>query len=294
MKNIKISVVVPTFNRANLLVELFECLLEQTFSDFEVIISDDGSNDNTKEVVNQYSSKLNILYIYNENWGGPARPRNLGIKSANSDWICFLDSDDLWRKEKLEEMYKIIVNDNYDIIYHAFCCRIGSKSNIIGKPLTISFISMFGKLLYEGNHFVNSSLCIRKEKLNQVGYLSEDKNIIGVEDYDLLLKLAKEKAKFYYINKVLGEYRLNDDNISQNIDSQISKIEIVLSKYVKKENKSKVEALVNYYKANSAFNKKLFHEAFELYYSVIVSNSNFSLKLKSFYKICMLVAKRNA
>lgn len=291
MNNIKISVVVPTFNRASLLSELFDCLLKQTFTDFEIIISDDGSYDNTNEVVNQYSSKLNILYIYNENWGGPARPRNLGINLAKSEWICFLDSDDLWKDNKLEEMYKIISTNKYDVIYHSFSCNIGSKKITLGKPSRFSFLDTFEKLIFEGNHFVNSSLCIRKMKLKEVDYLSEDKNIIGVEDYDLLIKLARQKSKFYFVNKILGEYRLNEDNISSNMDSQISKISIVLNKYINPYNKSSIESLLNYYRANNKFKKNKYRESIDLYLLVLLNKSSFLLKLKSLYKLIILLIR---
>jgi len=86
-----ISVIIPTYNRSKELKRCLESLTRQTYKKFEVIVCDDGSTDNTKEVVNSYRNVLNIIYIKDENFGGPARPRNNGIKLSNGEYIAFLD-----------------------------------------------------------------------------------------------------------------------------------------------------------------------------------------------------------
>src|ERR1700759_5123285 len=90
------SVVIPTYNRAQKLFRALHSLNEQTFLDFEVLVCDDGSTDETRSVVEAFVPAIRfraLRYFYAPNWGGPARPRNTGLAKATADWVCFLDSD---------------------------------------------------------------------------------------------------------------------------------------------------------------------------------------------------------
>ena len=95
------SVIIPTYNRAKLVCEAIESVFNQTFKDFELLIVDDGSTDNTKEVLKPYLSDPRVKYIYQEN-KKRAVARNNGIRNSKSEWIAFLDSDDLWIEDHLE------------------------------------------------------------------------------------------------------------------------------------------------------------------------------------------------
>src|SRR6266545_511842 len=99
------SVVIPTYNRAEKLRRALESLLHQSYGDFEVLVCDDGSTDGTREVVSAYAGELQISYLWEENWGGPARPRNRGIAAAQGKWVCFLDADDWWHPDKLAKVH---------------------------------------------------------------------------------------------------------------------------------------------------------------------------------------------
>jgi glycosyltransferase involved in cell wall biosynthesis len=99
---VSVSVIIPTYNQSKDLNRCLLSLVDQTFKNFEVIICDDGSYDDTKQIVRQFHSKLEIKYLYNANFGGPAHPRNCGIKAAKGEYIAFLDSDDWWCNNKLE------------------------------------------------------------------------------------------------------------------------------------------------------------------------------------------------
>lgn len=99
-----ISVVIPTYNRAHYVCEAIDSVLAQTYKNIEIIAVDDGSTDNTKDIIQQYSSR--IKYIYQNN-AGPSAARNNGIKQSNGDLIAFLDSDDIWLAEKLERQVEI-------------------------------------------------------------------------------------------------------------------------------------------------------------------------------------------
>src|SRR4030065_2324353 len=97
----QVSVIIPTYNRANFLKKAIKSVLHQTFKDFELIVVDDGSSDNTKEIVSRFiKDGAKIKYIYQKNSGGTSNPRNVGIAHASGYYLAFLDSDDQWLPEK--------------------------------------------------------------------------------------------------------------------------------------------------------------------------------------------------
>ena len=97
-----VTVLMPVYNGERYLTEAIESVLNQTFTDFEILVMDDGSTDNTKEVIKEFNDER-IIYHYDSNSGGPARPRNKGISFAKGGVIAFLDSDDYWHPEKLQK-----------------------------------------------------------------------------------------------------------------------------------------------------------------------------------------------
>lgn len=122
------SIIIPTFNRVLALERCLNSLLLQNYKNFEVIICDDGSTDNTFEMVEKFRGQINLRYYYNENWGGPAKPRNLGLSVASGKWICFLDSDDWYHNDRLSYLANAVNND-FDV-YHHNLLRV-NRSNVI-------------------------------------------------------------------------------------------------------------------------------------------------------------------
>jgi glycosyltransferase involved in cell wall biosynthesis len=282
------SIVIPTYNREKQINDILFSLTGQSFNDFEVIIVDDGSVDNTRDIVLKYSNQLDIQYTRTENWGGPARPRNIGIGLSKSDWICFLDSDDSWFETKLEDINSYI-NSNQDIefIFHYFSSNSGKT---IGKySPDNSILGNFHKLLYSGNKIILSSIVIKKNLLLKVGLFSENKEFIAIEDYDLLLKLGLNNTKFYCLPKILGYYSFSYDSISQNQHSQIIKERLLFDYYLTKASHfislNKLQSIIDYRMAHyysSIGNKRL---AFSTYCKVIFKFNNLDLILRSIIKI---------
>jgi len=101
----KISVIIPTYNQGRLILRCIDSVLHQTFQDFEIIVVDDGSTDNTKEILSAYGHP--IRYLFQQNWG-PSRARNAGIGQAKGDYIAFLDSDDYFAENNLEEKFQYL------------------------------------------------------------------------------------------------------------------------------------------------------------------------------------------
>ena len=110
------SVIIATYNRNQYLKECLDSLVNQTFKNFEVIVVDDGSTDNTEETIKKFTDVLHLKYVKIPNSGYPAKPRNVGVKNASAEWLCFLDSDDKWTKDKLKTCVSYL--KDYDVVYH--------------------------------------------------------------------------------------------------------------------------------------------------------------------------------
>ncbi len=272
------SVIIPTYNRAEYLPKALESLVNQRFKDFEVIVCDDGSNDDTKKIIESYRSKLKLEYFYEDNWGGPARPRNNGVKIAKREWVCFLDSDDEWYPDKLEKMANSINKYDIDLVCHLFSDTLNNKIGYYKKNI---FYSFYEDLLINGNRIVNSSICVRRDL---IPYISEDKNLIGVEDYNLLLDIAKKTDKVYCLNVVLGSYSIHENNISGDFLKQIDKIEYMLNMqdYESKYLKQRI-SLLNYLRASFYYldNKKLARQIL----LKCIMNGSYVIKIKSIIKL---------
>lgn len=212
------TVVIPTYNRKEILYKALDSVLNQSFTDFEVIIVDNGSTDSTEEWICTNYEDQRIRYIYQKASGTPASPRNNGIINAIGKWVCFLDSDDLWNFNKLEIVNKMIKRyKDTDVFCHNEALVImGQESDKILKygPYTNNF---YKELLIEGNKLSPSATCVRRSFLinNQLLFNESSKYVI-VEDYDLWLRLANKKAKFNFINVCLGKYIIDDNNLSSN------------------------------------------------------------------------------
>lgn len=211
------SIVIPTFNRAATLRTTLDSVIAQTFEDFEVLVMDDGSGDNTEEVIRSYDDSR-IRYEWASNSGGPATPRNRGIEAAHADWICFLDADDRWYKDKLKTVAEVIAsNPALDLVCHHEILSVlatGNKTQLNHGPLETDFYKV---MLMLGNRVSTSAVSVRRDFLNKHGLrFNQSSDYVIVEDYDLWLRIALHDGAFYFISEYLGEYVIADDNLSSN------------------------------------------------------------------------------
>ncbi len=185
MKNDFISVVIPTYNRASFFKEAIDSVLSQTFRDFELIVVDDGSTDETPELLLSYGNKIKVIKKANK---GPSAARNRGIKTAKGEWIAFLDSDDVWKPDKLEKQVQFI-KDNPDIKIcqtEEIWIRNGKRVNPRKKH------EMHSGWIYEQCLPLcivsPSSVMIHRDVFEKVGFF--DETMPACEDYDLWLRIA--------------------------------------------------------------------------------------------------------
>ncbi len=238
----KYSVAIPTYNRVNFLKKSIDSVLKQTFSNYELLIIDDGSTDTTKKVIKNYKD-TRIKYFY-QNKNGVSAARNRAIKESQGDYIAFLDSDDWWLKTKLKETELAIENHPEYYIYHTEekWFRNGSILNqkkrhkkptgdIFRQCLNLCCVSM-------------STAVVKKEVFNDIGLFDEKFPVC--EDYDFWLRVSVN-YQFYLIDKSLTEK--DGGHLCQ------------LSKKYKALDKFRVKAIVNLLNSGK-LNKEKYNLAF--------------------------------
>jgi glycosyltransferase involved in cell wall biosynthesis len=211
----RVSVVIATYMRAPLVGRCLESLIAQTFKDFEVLVCDDGSTDGTAAVVERYKGALNLSYHWGENFGGPARPRNSGLRLARGEFVAFLDVDDWWAARKLEQSV-LALDAGADIVYHdLYIARSSRNAWRLRRSRTRPLLPPAFKCLIErGNALTNSSVVVRRSLLLDIGGLSEDPGLIAWEDYDCWLRLAKVTERFRRLREPLGWYWVGGGNLT--------------------------------------------------------------------------------
>ncbi len=289
----RVSVVIPTFNRALDLERCLNALVTQTISDFEVLVCDDGSTDNTVEIVQKFNVLLDIHYDYAPNFGGPARPRNRGIKLARANYIAFLDSDDWWLPTKLEKSLAAL-DAGADLVFHdmwnvtkanqaSFKSRI--KSNQPGSPV-------YESLLCSGVAIPNSSIVVKAEILRLIGDINESKEIVAVEDFDMLLRIAQKTDKFLRINDCLGFYWNGGGNISAASGKNIQRTQAVYQLHLhnlSSAERVRAESLLAYRIGRIAFLHSDWVAAISHLKFALLGSISMILRLKAIY--CLVVAK---
>lgn len=209
-----VSIIIPTYNRAEDLKRALQSVFDQTFTNWEVVVVDNHSVDDTDSLIKSFNNqKIKLFKIHNS--GIISASRNLGLKHALGEYIAFLDSDDWWLPKKLEESIKYMIQ-GADIVYHDlfYVTKSDQRFNwrrVRGRKLKSP---VFYDLLESGNALPNSSVVVRKKLLNEIKGLSEDKDMVSSEDYDAWLRIARISEKFQKIPDVLGFYWAGGGNVT--------------------------------------------------------------------------------
>ena len=242
----KISVIIPTYNRKKTLARAIQSVINQSLSPFEILIVDDGSNDGTEEWVKD--NFQNIKYIYQNNHG-VSSARNVGIENAYGDWVAFLDSDDEWIPNKLYEQVKSIESNPKMKFFHTneIWIRNGVRVNQMKKH------KKYGGYIFEKCLDIcrvsPSSVLIQKEVFDNIGVFDESLRVC--EDYDLWLRITSKYPVVFLDEPLIYKYGGHADQLSKVNDGiesyRIQSLEkIIKSGYLSDEQKVKaVNALVN-------------------------------------------------
>lgn len=187
----RVSVVIPAYNHAGFLDAVAASVLAQTFDDFELIIVDDGSQDETRDVcAHLCQHDARVRYIFQDN-KGLSGARNTGIRSARSDFIALLDADDLWEPTKLSKQLAVIERDATVGVVYSDCTFIDEARRTwpAVKHMELGLTTIYEELLYENVvHGSASAVLIRKECFDRVGLF--DESLRSMEDWDMWLRIA--------------------------------------------------------------------------------------------------------
>jgi glycosyltransferase involved in cell wall biosynthesis len=253
----KISLIIPTHNREKLLTKTIQSVLNQTVKVDEIIIIDDGSIDNTKNIVNNYQNDT-IKYIYQDN-KGVSSARNNGIRLARNEWLCFLDSDDIWEEKKIEKQINFHNQNAHILLSHTdelwmFNDKIIKQKKHQLKPSGFCFEENIPNTLIGA-----STIMIHKKVLQDIGCFDEE--LIACEDYDLWLrilrkyelglvneklitKIAGHENQLSFSTKLMDKYRvlalqkhLNSEYKESILKEIIKKCDILIKGAIKHNNK---------------------------------------------------------
>jgi glycosyltransferase involved in cell wall biosynthesis len=288
-----ISVVIPTYNHACYIGRVLQSVIDQSYSNWEVILVDNHSTDNTQEIVSSYTEPR-IKYLKIHNNGVIAKSRNAGIEAAKGEWIAFLDSDDWWTSVKLQECYECF-NDQVDLVYHDMQIVSDQPRYLLQKKMIKSWqvkppVKM--NLLLKGNCIVNSSVVVRKHFLEEIGGICEDEEMIAAEDYNTWLRISNFTDNFLYVPRKLGYYLSHSGSVSRKDMSHAGRCAV--EEFIQSLSASqqlKLEANFRFTKGRFHFNTNKYPESQEnLLFSL--RHGTFMLRMKSVILLIVNWARR--
>ena len=210
----KISVIIPTYNRVFFLKRSIDSVLAQTLQPYEIIIVDDGSSDGTSAMIKKNYPNLNLIYQDNK---GVSAARNIGDKASSGDWVCFLDSDDEWKKNKLSEQYIALEkNDTYSFCHsNEEWIKNGKKIN--QKKKHKKYGGDIFKQCLDMCRVSPSSVMINKDLLEDIGLFNE--NLIICEDYELWLRICSHYKVLFVDEPLIIKYGGHEGQLSNSCES---------------------------------------------------------------------------
>jgi glycosyltransferase involved in cell wall biosynthesis len=223
-----VSIVIPTYNHAPMLQRALATVIEQTYQNWNAIVVNNFSTDNTLEVVAKFNDPR-IQCVNFRNNGVIGASRNEGIKLATGEYVAFLDSDDTWFPTKVEKSVSSLENGS-DLVCHAeYWIDESGKSRLV--TYGPSEAATHHNLIYKGNRISTSATMVRATLLKEVNGFDVSPELISTEDYDLWIRLAAKSNKFAFINEPLGEYHRHDNNVSANIEKHLAAELALLTKH---------------------------------------------------------------
>lgn len=205
-----VSIIMPAYNEEDLILETIDSVVNQTYQHWELIIVDDFSTDNTGELVKNAALKdTRIKYFKLESNKGAAQARNYAVEKSRGKFLAFLDSDDIWKKEKLEKQIKFMIDNNY-----SFTCTYYNKIDFNGKDLD-TVVTSERVIDYESllkNNVGNSTVIYNSEKLGKTIIPDIRKR----NDYVMWLQTIKKSKHIFCLEEVLSSHRIVENSLSSN------------------------------------------------------------------------------
>ncbi|MCF2220296.1 glycosyltransferase [Chryseobacterium sp. PS-8] len=238
-----VSIITPSYNSAEFIEETIHSVLNQTYENWEWLISDDRSKDDTVDLIRKYNDPRIKLHVLEKN-GGAGNARNKSLERAEGRYIAFLDSDDFWYPEYLEEMIGFMDKNNAELVY----CNYSRCDEHTMEPILKDF---------EADKIVTFSNLLKTCRLAPVSTMYDTKRVGKFffpvkskrEDHVMWLNLLKKIPKGYPLNKTLAKYRMRENSVSRKKKNIIRDQYLVYKDFM---GFSVTKSL--YYTANWAFN----------------------------------------
>lgn len=223
-----VSVIIPTYNRSSTILRAINSVINQTYKDFEIIVVDDASQDNTEEIVHNITDER-VHYIKHAFNKGANAARNTGIRQASGKYIAFQDSDDEWLNDKLQQQLSIFDNiDNVGAVHTGYIRHENGVKEYLPKgELNITDGMLHTSLLY-GNFISTQTLVVSSEHLYAINGF--DENLPRLQDWELVLRLSK-LCKFVFIDKPLVNVYFHPGCITSKPEKRIIAMKYILEKH---------------------------------------------------------------
>ncbi|HUX61140.1 MAG TPA: glycosyltransferase family A protein [Ignavibacteriaceae bacterium] len=230
-----VSVIITTYNMEKYIGETLSSVVNQTYKNLEIIVVDDASEDKTLETVKSFAVKDNRIKYYVINHAGlPSATRNFGIEKSNADLIAFLDGDDIWTKNKLQEQVTFLLKHPELNFIYSMSVTFGEVSIFSPfyevLPLLHKAAKTRDELIKNGNSISCSSVLAKTEVIKNTGGFDEDIKLKAVEDYDLWLRLS-EIGSFGFIPRIQTYYRVHKNQSSSDWQTKQTRLKYLADKH---------------------------------------------------------------
>ena len=265
-----ISIILPTFNRSHILESTINNVMDQTFTEYELIIINDGSSDNTEKIIYTLQSQdKRIKYIKNKKNVGCAESRKIGFEKSNGEIIVFLDDDDTWDKQKLMKQYSLLKHTNYDMVISDYYIEKDEKKTYQNMQ---NFSNNFKNQILGAPGPFFQCVMITKKTIDKMES-PFDCDSVPSEDWNFFIELSKLNIKVGHISEPLFTWNVNHDNQSLDLEKEAIALAYIVEKHK------------NYFKKN--INKNIFSNHYRriarLYEKTYHINGN-TKKITEFYK----------
>lgn len=211
-----VSIIMPAYNAGLYISETINSVISQSYPHWELFIINDGSTDNTKAIIEEYALKETRISQINKNNSGVSETRNIGIDKAQGKFLAFLDADDVWNSNNLEEKINFLNENPIDAVYSSYEL-IDTKSVSSNLLMKGNDTNLLRDLLLTKGNFITapSGLVLKTEIVKKIGGF--DLNLSNNADQDLIIQLLVNNYKIGYLNKTLWKYRIHSGNMSKNV-----------------------------------------------------------------------------
>lgn len=220
-----VSIIIPVYNSAEYLDDCIESLLSQTYSEIEIVLCDDCSTDNSRDVLKKYESNSRIKILYNEKNMRQAATRNRCLQVCSGQYIAIQDSDDVSKHDRIEKLFNALTNSEQISFVGSSCYLFDDFGIYSSIPIRNSYPKRID--LLRGIPFVHASIMFKKDVLNSVGGYRVSKMTERGEDYDLIMRLYSVGFLGMNINEELYGYRVDKNTYARRtLKSRISEMKI--------------------------------------------------------------------